>query len=62
MDDSEIEKVAEAIYLSFFLPDWPPKHAVDLGMEADDFRRAARNVLIVQRGETPDYETPNPGS
>jgi len=55
-DESAVETVAKAIYLSFFIPDWPPGHAVDLGMDADSFRRAARNVLKAQRGEEPDYD------
>lgn len=56
MENDEIETVAKAIYLSFFLPDWPPEHEVDLGMDAEAFRRAARNVLQAQRGGEPNYK------
>lgn len=50
-NDDKVEIVAKAIFLSFYLPDWPPKHEVDLGMDADAFRRAARNVLSALHGD-----------
>lgn len=40
-----IERVARAIYQNFFDDEWPPKTAPDLGMGADDFRKAARAAI-----------------
>ena len=41
-----VETTAEAIYGNFFVDEWPPKHAPDLGMGATEFREAARLALV----------------
>ena len=48
-----IEKVAEAIYEHGYGPGgWPPKREVDLGMDADYFRAAARAAIEAMRETT----------
>ena len=47
-----IERAAAAVYGHFFCDDWPPKHAPDLGMEADAWREAVRKALAALREPT----------
>jgi hypothetical protein len=47
-----VERVARTIFEHWFLDDWPPTHAVDLGMDADDFRAAAKEVIRAMREPT----------
>ena len=44
-----VEKVAKAIYEHGYVGDWPPKHEVDLNMDADYFRAAARAAIEAMR-------------
>lgn len=47
-----IERVAKALYENFFTDEWPPADAPDLGMDADNFRKAARAAIEAMREPT----------
>ena len=47
-----IEKVAKAIFEHGYVGDWPPKHEVDLNMDANYFRSVARVAIEAMREPT----------
>jgi hypothetical protein len=52
--DDQVETVAKAIYRSLYGEAWPPRYDA---LDAENFRRTARNVLMSLNGVEPDYRS-----